>query len=132
MADQVESSQNVEGTVVVSAGTILGGTLQNLVSGTFNLGTTQRVRASAGTVIGTTVTNANTLILASNASRKEWWLVAEGTTTLYWGLGTGVTAGSAGNGFPLLPNQLIADDVYTGNIYGITTAGSIFVKYGEF
>ena len=134
MADQRESSQNVEGTIVVSAGSLTSaGTVTGVgVVSVLTLGTTQRVRATTGTVAGTTVGTTNVLIIASNAVRKEWWLVPEGTATLYWGVGTGVTAGSTGNAFPLMPNQLIADDVYTGAVYGIVSAGSVFVKYGEF
>lgn len=95
-------------------------------------GTVLQSKVSTGTWVNGTVTNANTLIAASNANRISIAMTHEGTTDLYLGLGTGVTAGSTGNGIPIMANQFYIQNDYTGAIYGIVSAGSTFTKYIEY
>jgi hypothetical protein len=78
MADQTEASQNVEGTVTVSVGTVVGGTLQNITSGTINAGTAKvdqfpGVNGTAITTYGTTAAAVwGTLVAAAGAGTVQY------------------------------------------------------------
>jgi hypothetical protein len=105
MADQFESSQNVEGTVVVSAGTIYGGTVQNLNAGTLQ----ENPRPSRNILTyGTASTAAaGTLVAAPGVGTSTWVettsiVVASGTqeVLISWGTQTGGTAVLVSGLFP--------------------------------
>ena len=115
------------GTAAVGTEDIVQGRL-NPDTGALYVEDITQFNVATGTVSGTTVTTTNTLIIGSNSSRNSFAIVPEGTTDLYIGFGTDVTAGSTGNGFPLLSNQIFGMDDYQGNIYGIVSAGTVYVK----
>ena len=104
---------NVPGTVNVS-GTVISNST-NGTAGTYNF-----------VSVGTTPT----LILASNSDRKTAAIVHSGTQTLYIGFDNATTGTT---GFDLVANQSLIYEryEYTGPIYGVTTVGSINVKYLE-
>jgi len=104
MADQSESSQNIEGTVSVAAGTITTGTLQNLVSGTV-----------------TSVTNlaGGTVQIAPKPTKSVLTFGTLGTGAAYTA-GTVVAAGGAGTAH------------FVNSLSIVVTAGTVdcFIGYG--
>lgn len=61
-----------------------------------------------------------TLILAANASRKEWLIYDNGAEILYLGSSNGVTIA---NGIPIVPQRAASGRIYRGALWGIVAVG---------
>ena len=70
-------------------------------------------------------------IIAANSSRKSIALVHDSSNTVYIGLNSSITSGSIGNAFPIVSNQVISFDDYTGALFGALDVGDIKIKYIE-
>lgn len=78
-------------------------------------------QVSSGSVAQVAVNAAATLIIASNAVRREILLENMGSNDCYIGFDNTVTTA---NGFLLPAGATFSTDVYTGNIYAIRSAAS--------
>jgi len=70
-------------------------------------------------------------VLAANTSRKSAVFVHDSANTVYIGLNSLLTTGSLGTGFPIVSNQAISFDDYTGAFFGALDAGDVKIKYIE-
>ena len=70
-------------------------------------------------------------LVASNTARRSVIVTHDASTTLYVGLSSTVTTAAVGTGFPVLANQILGFDDYTGAVFGAVESGAINVKYIE-
>lgn len=120
----VQISDNVA--VSAGSGTTLG-TDETTINGTAVH--VQRVTTGAApslSVGNAACTSTATSILAANYERKGFVITAY-DGTIFLG-GSGVTAGT---GFPLSIGQSVSSTAFLGAVYGITSAGTVNVRYWE-
>ena len=89
--------------------------------------------ANTDTSTSVTVSTTATLILAANVDRHSYLLANTSSGTVFLGPRSDVTAA---NGTPILENGSLAEDnsgvkIYTGDIYGIVSAGTSDVRVWE-
>lgn len=86
-------------------------------------------KSSIGALADPAPTTTATLLKASNVDRKGIAISNHGEVTVYLGFANTVTTAT---GFPLSPGGSYADDIYTGDWYGITAAGTGDIRVIEF
>ena len=106
-------------TVATNAGDATAGTLR-MIEASSESGTTTSVSVGA---------DASTNVVPTNTSRKSVIITHQSTSTLYVATGTATSASS----FPVLANQVVGFDDYTGPVNAILTeaGGSTPVRYVE-
>lgn len=79
--------------------------------------------ATGATNASVTCNNTATLLLAANAKRRSFLIVAPptNTVTVYVGFSSGVTTG---NGIPLNASNNLSDNTYVGALYCIVATGT--------
>ena len=93
--------------------------------------TVKQEKASSGSYNNVEIVTFARQIVAANANRISVVIINPAASTLYVGLDNSVTTANLGNGFPLIANQSITFDDYTGAIFGALEAGDINAKYIE-
>lgn len=86
---------------------------------------------STGTYSSVELVPMQRQIIATNASRRSIALVHDASNTVYIGLTNALTTGSLGTGFPIVSNQIVGFDNYTGALFGAMDAGNVKIKYIE-
>lgn len=79
------------------------------------------IRSSTMTHSAFTATNVAQVILAANTARESYTIKNNGGVILYIGSTDAVTVGT---GFPINPGEAYSDELYTGAVYAIVSAGS--------
>lgn len=84
-------------------------------------------RSTAGAPVGVAVGVSAVLLLSANAARKQICITNNGTSNIYVGASSAVTATGATMGSKLVPNGALTDsgdDCYTGDYYAVGDAAS--------
>ncbi len=119
---------STNGTMAVNIGTIAG---TAAVYFSPNAPTVKREKATTGTFNKIAVVTTARQVVASNASRISVSLVHDSSNTMYIGLANTVTSAYAGNGFPILANQIFVIDDYTGAVFAVHETGESNIKFIE-
>lgn len=95
------------------------------------LGDVRQAKSATGTFSKVEMATAARQILAANAARLSASVIHDAPQTMYIGLANTVTSAVTGLGFPIIANQPIIFDDYTGAIFGVVESGAVTVKYIE-
>lgn len=87
--------------------------------------------ASSGTYNRVEITTTARQVVASNTSRLSVIFVHDSGGTVYIGLSSTMTTAAIGTGFPIVANQVIGFDDYTGAIFAARESGASTIKYIE-
>lgn len=128
---QIDGSAAVH--LVGTGGTLRIGDIPGTISVQFSpsVPSIKKDVASTGSYNSVELVPMQRQIIASNSSRKSVALVHDSSNTVYIGLSNALTTGSLGTGFPIVSNQIIAFDDYTGAIWGAMDTGNVKIKYIE-
>jgi hypothetical protein len=90
---------------------------------------TSATQTDSGVNSAPSVDNTADVILASNPNRRQYAIYNNGTVIVYLGFGNTPTTAL---GFPLPVGAVWTDDVFTGEIMGITAAVACELRVVEF